>query len=126
MSRTSAICMKRMLPLLMLGSWAVAMAQAPPGEPPAGAADPGLQAALPCVPAGEAAPEGGEQGTTGPSPAPCEEPRAQPAAEAADVADAGPAAAVEEDPGVEASANEEFTPGDEISEDYPVPLPSDI
>jgi hypothetical protein len=33
---------------------------------------------------------------------------------------------VEEDPGVEASANEEFTPDDEISEDYPVPLPSDI
>ena len=33
---------------------------------------------------------------------------------------------VEEDPAIEASADEEFTPGDEISEDYPIPLPSDI
>jgi hypothetical protein len=33
---------------------------------------------------------------------------------------------VEEDASVEAKADEEFTPGDEISEDYPVPLPSDI
>lgn len=119
MNSTTRICLKQMLPLLMLATWAVAMAQAPPAETPAGAADTGLQV-LPCVPAGEAAPAGGEQGTTGQAPVPCEEP------EAADVADAGPAAAVEEDPGIEASANEEFTPDDEISEDYPVPLPSDI
>jgi len=119
MSGTRGVCMKRTLPLLMLAGWAVAMAQAPPGETPAGAADADLQS-LPCVPAGQAAPAGGEQGTTGPSAVPCEEPKP------ADVADAGPAAAVEEDPGVEASANEEFTPDDEISEDYPVPLPSDI
>jgi len=121
MNSAMRICLKPMLPLLMLASWAVAMAQAPPVDTPAGAADTGLQA-LPCVPAGEAAPAGGGQGTTGQPPVPCEEP------EAADVADAdaGPAAAVEEDPGIEASANEEFTPDDEISEDYPVPLPSDI
>jgi hypothetical protein len=37
-----------------------------------------------------------------------------------------PADLVEEDPGLEAKADEEFTPEDEISEDYPVPLPSDI
>jgi hypothetical protein len=52
----------------------------------------------------------------------------------ADVADevpvddslAGPAATVEEDSAIEASAQEEFNPDEEISEDYPVPLPSDI
>jgi hypothetical protein len=33
---------------------------------------------------------------------------------------------VEENPGVEARADEVFTPDEEISEDYPVPLPSDI
>lgn len=32
----------------------------------------------------------------------------------------------EEAPDVEASADEVFKPGDEISEDYPVPLPSDM
>jgi len=33
---------------------------------------------------------------------------------------------VEEDSDVEARADEVFTPDEEISEDYPVPLPSDI
>jgi hypothetical protein len=32
----------------------------------------------------------------------------------------------EEEPAVEASAEDVFKPGDEISEDYPVPLPSDM
>jgi len=39
---------------------------------------------------------------------------------------AGLESAVEEDAAVQASAEEEFTPDQEISEDYPVPLPSDI
>jgi hypothetical protein len=39
-------------------------------------------------------------------------------------ADAG--GSVEETPDVEASADEVFSPEDEISEDYPVPLPSDM
>lgn len=33
---------------------------------------------------------------------------------------------VEEDPAVRASADDVFEPGEEISEDFPVPLPSDI
>jgi hypothetical protein len=33
---------------------------------------------------------------------------------------------VEEDEMISVSAEEEFEPGEEISEDYPVPLPSDI
>ena len=33
---------------------------------------------------------------------------------------------VEEDPSVRATADEVFQPGEEISEDFPVPLPSDI
>lgn len=37
-----------------------------------------------------------------------------------------PAAGVEEDATVAASAQDEFNPDEEISEDYPVPLPSDI
>ena len=50
-----------------------------------------------------------------------------PVAEASsEPAEPGPEAVVEEDPAIEASADEEFTPGDEISEDYPIPLPSDI
>ena len=38
----------------------------------------------------------------------------------------GPGALVEEDSAIAASAEEEFDPDEEISEDYPVPLPSDI
>jgi hypothetical protein len=37
-----------------------------------------------------------------------------------------PGALIEEDPAIAASAEEEFDPDEEISEDYPVPLPSDI
>jgi hypothetical protein len=39
---------------------------------------------------------------------------------------AGPEAAEEENSAEEASAAEVFEPDEEISEDYPVPLPSDI
>jgi hypothetical protein len=130
---------RKTLTLLLLGIWAVASAQAPPGEEqtPAAAVD---GQALPCVPATDTPPapagksdplEGQPQGT-GPTAAPCEEqaaeaePAAEPAAEAPDETVAGPEATVEEDPGVEASADDVFTPGDEISEDYPVPLPADI
>lgn len=34
--------------------------------------------------------------------------------------------AVEPDPDFEASVEDVFKPGDEISEDYPIPLPADI
>ena len=37
-----------------------------------------------------------------------------------------PGALIEEDAAIAASAEEEFDPDEEISEDYPVPLPSDI
>jgi hypothetical protein len=47
-------------------------------------------------------------------------------ADPADETMSDPADLVEEDPALEAKADDEFTPEDEISEDYPVPLPSDI
>ena len=34
--------------------------------------------------------------------------------------------AIEPDPDFEASVEDVFKPGDEISEDYPIPLPADI
>ena len=108
--------MKRIFVLLLLGllgAWAAAIAQAPPGEERAEGADAG-EPALPCVSAGEAILPKGAHGPPEPGAVPCEEqePEAAPGEE--------------QDSGVEASAQEEFTPGEEISEDYPVPLPADI
>ena len=71
---------------------------------------------------GDAGPSG-ESEADGLQGVPCEEPAPS---LASDVSEAGPAAAVEENPAIEASAGEVFKPGDEIPEDYPVPLPSDI
>ena len=85
-----------------------AFAQSPPG----GEAD-ADEAAAPCVPAGEV--REAEAGADGVPAEPCVE------ADAADVSEA-----LEEDPYIEATADEVFEPGDEISEDYPVPLPADI
>lgn len=115
--------------LLLLGIWAMAIAQAPPDQEPAPAADAGGQA-LPCVPAtdapqasaGKSGPLEGQTEGAGPAAVPCEEQ----AAEAPGEPDAGQEASVEEDPDVEASVEDVFEPGDEISEDYPVPLPADI
>jgi hypothetical protein len=128
------------LTLLLPLIWAVAIAQAPPGEEPAPAAD-ADGTALPCVPA-TAAPQAPadksgplEDQPAGAAPAavPCEEPAAgaepgeEPVSASAPGEPAtGPEAGVGEDPDVEASAEDVFEPGDEISEDYPVPLPADI
>ncbi len=124
--------MKQMVIILLLGSWAVAMAQAPPGEPPTTGVDAAGQT-LPCVPAGETATPDSEQGDAEPGSVPCvkQDPEAMPGQseqsdEALSEMDAVPDEMEVAEPGAEASADEEFTPGDEISEDYPVPLPSDI
>ena len=111
-----------MLLSVLLGGWAPAMAQAPPGDDSPAAAIAGGEV-QPCVPAADAAAATGEPGDAAQEAAPCEEPDGAP--EPGD-ADSGPQAAVEEDLAVQASADEVFTPGDEISEDYPIPLPSDI
>jgi hypothetical protein len=135
-----------LLTLLLLGYWAVAAAQVPPvDEPEPGAAEPPTEAAEGVVPEEDAAPgeeaanaeaadtdESEDAATAGSESAGTE--AGATAGATADVADevpvddslAGPAATVEEDSAIEASAEEEFDPDEEISEDYPVPLPSDI
>ncbi len=92
--------------MLLIGASAFAQ------SPPAGEADAGETAAL-CVPAGEVR-EADAEADGAPAEL-CVE---------ADAADASEA--LQEDPYIEATADEVFEPGDEISEDYPVPLPSDI
>lgn len=131
---------KRMSSLVLLGCWAAAIAQTPPeGDPAAGAEAAGQ--ALPCVPAGDAlqAPAGesgpleGQQEVAGEAQVPCEGPvpeagageeQANEEAPGVPTEDAG--SDTEEAPEVEVTADEIFTPVDEISEDYPVPLPADI
>lgn len=95
----------------LLAASATASGQAPAAENPDSPCDPATETCADAPPGSGADPE--------------------PAADdESDVFDpdleGGPGAAVEEDPGIEASADEVFTPGDEISEDYPIPLPSDI
>jgi hypothetical protein len=113
--------MKRVLLILSLLVSAAAFAQTPPADASGAEADM-ADPARPCVSGEESGPlEDGEL-PDGAAREPCQEPETDtaPAAgeELADV--------VEEDPFIEASADEVFEPGDEISEDYPVPLPSDI
>ena len=91
----------------LLGGLTPAIAQTPPDAVQAEPCDP---AAEPCA---EPSPAAGTDETPD-------------AAQPAETAEAGLEAVVEEDPAIEASADEVFTPGDEISEDYPIPLPSDI
>jgi hypothetical protein len=91
----------------LLGGLTPAIAQTPPDAVQAEPCDPATE---PCEDQSPAA-ESGETPDAG-----------QPA----DTAESGLEAVVEEDPAIEASADEVFTPGDEISEDYPIPLPSDI
>jgi hypothetical protein len=182
--------MKRIVMCLLLGSWAVAIAQAPPGEERAAGADEGEQVP-PCVsvtdalqaPAGVSGPLESQPKDAGQASVPCEEqdpeatpgeeqdPEAMPGEEqdaeampgeeqdaeatpgeeqdaeampgeeqdpettpgeeqdSAEVPGeifAGPETIEEDDSDIEATAEGEFKPGDEISEDYPVPLPSDI
>ena len=122
MSAATREIMRHLLLPALLGSWALAVAQVPPGaDSPAGTDAGG--AARPCVPAGESAGTADDAAADGQEPEPCEEPDG---VAGSDPVAAGPEAVVEEDLAVEASADEVFTPGDEISEDYPIPLPSDI
>jgi hypothetical protein len=81
----------------------------------------------------QAPPVGEQAEPCDPATAPCEEQAAVPeddeaplAPPSSEAAEAGIEAVVEEDAAIQASADEEFTPDDEISEDYPIPLPSDI
>lgn len=107
MSKIGREFLRHFLLLALVGGWTLAFAQAPPDG----------EQAEPCDPATEAC---GEQA---PVPEAGETPLAEPPSETVET---GLEAVVEEDPAIEASADEEFTPGDEISEDYPIPLPSDI
>ena len=91
----------------LVGGWAQATAQSPPDSGQVEPCDPATEPCEERVPALETV----EAPSTDPS---------------SETAEAGMEAAVEEDPAIEASADEEFTPGDEISEDFPIPLPSDI
>ena len=107
-----------LIPALMIS--AAAFAQTPSEE--AAEPGPGAGQAQPCVSGADSGLL--EDGTLpdGTTPVPCEEPES---AEAQAAAEELPEA-LEEDPFIEATADEVFEPDDEISEDYPVPLPSDI
>ncbi len=145
--------MKRLILLLLIGAWAVALAQTLSGQQPTAvpeapdAAPEALEApeapenAIPCVPPGDARPPDDEQSDGESAAAPCVEPSPETFPEEEPFLGEDPDG-MEDDPegfdeefgGVidenalptEASPEEEFKPGDEISEDYPVPLPSDI
>ena len=132
--------MRPMALFLLLGAWAVVLAQTPPGEDP-GVAPEAEDTVAPCVPAGEAGSPDGEPADEEPSAEPCVEPSPETFQEEEPYLGETPAGgegevdALEEEFGgaieennlpTEASVEEEFKPGDEISEDYPVPLPSDI
>ena len=95
----------------LFGAWSTAVAQEPPAEDRAPPCDPATEVCDDALPEPEADSEPGAEE---------EDNLLDPDLEG------GPQAAVEEDPAIEASADEVFTPGDEISEDYPIPLPSDI
>jgi hypothetical protein len=132
--------MRRTLTLLLPGIWAVAFAQTPPGGEQAAGIEAGGQGP-PCVPvtdtlhepAGSSGPLEGQPKDAGQAAVPCVE-EAPEAASGEDLAlEEGPGESaadaeenVEETPNVEVSADEVFRPEDEISEDYPVPLPSDM
>ena len=122
--------MKRYFTFVLVGIWTFAVAQAPPGEELAEGAESGEQGKK-CVPAadlpkasdGDAGQLERDQENVVRGPVPCEELLV---VEEAGETDKDPEGAVEENAGIEASAKEEFEPGDEISEDFPVPLPADI
>jgi hypothetical protein len=90
--------MRIMLTLLLPGIWAVAIAQAPPTAEPAAGAEPGAEQPASAEP---------KRSRRGPHP-PKRETAAGPGGE------------------IPPEASEVFEPEEEISEDYPVPLPSDI
>ena len=109
----------------MLGG-AAALAQSPPGEQAAASVD-AQDLAPPCVTAGGRPPQDGEREGDAQEAVPCEEQAPQ------DI----PADAVEDafadaednelkTTGDDVTAQEEFETGEEISEDFAVPLPADI
>jgi hypothetical protein len=128
---------KQWLPLLLLTAWMAAFAQESPRES-ADANTPDVDENRTCIPAAEA--EQASSGESGPSEegelddgAPTlpicgesevadtsEEPAAEEVEESATDGDS------EEDFAEIDDGGQEFEPGEEISEDYPVPLPSDI
>lgn len=122
--------MKRISMLMLLASTA-AFAQVPPGEIAADS-DSGVEDS-PCVSAGESSPQVGEQGDGALDAVPCEEQKPETASGEEQYPAEAPGETVADAEvieqvitGAEVSAEEEFEPGDEISEDYPVPLPADI
>lgn len=142
--------MKRIAVFLLMGVWALAIAQTPPGDEPADA----IGQAVPCVSTGEAGVTGDEEEDTGLPSEPCVEPDLETVPDGDQLSAQAPAETVDDAMGIEAevdgvidennlptevdgvieenilpteaSVEEEFKPGDEISEDYPVPLPADI
>ena len=88
--------MNRRLLLLLVAAWSLALAQDPPAEDP-----------TPETPAAQPTENGAER-------------------DAGTDTDADDGELTEAEKAAKAMADEDFKPGDEISEDYPVPLPSDI
>lgn len=111
---------------LMLACSAAALAQAPASEEPASGVDAG-DAASPCVMADDNVQQNGERNGDVPDAVPCEE--QTPETIPADAVEDAFADAEENElktTGDDVTAQEEFETGEEISEDFPVPLPSDI
>jgi hypothetical protein len=139
MSRIVKSTVTRTLALCLPALWTLAFAQAALGQDQAPAAETSGQAA-PCIPAAGAQASAAESGPLekpatgdGEVSAPCEDSSpGKPSggetapAESPDRSDPGAEPSEEETADAEGSADEVFKPGDEISEDYPVPLPSDI
>jgi hypothetical protein len=111
---TPGLLLQGLILILFLGLPAVAFAQEPGPVPDAGA-DAG-EPVMPCDSAGNAILPSGQHGPPEPGAVPCEPQESE----------AVPDEEKEEEAVVEASADEVFTPGDEIHEDYPVPLPADM
>jgi hypothetical protein len=124
--------MKSILLILLLLTASLVIAQTPPGTGTA----PGVatdEPAEPCVPAGETVDAVNGQQEALPNTVICDEelPESEPideplAADPVDDIDPGLETLAEDEEIVEATADEVFRPGDEIHEDYPIPLPSDI
>ena len=139
MSRIVKSTVTRTLALCLPALWVLAFAQAALSQDQAPAAETSEQAA-PCIPVAGAQASAAESGQlenpatgAGEAPEPCEDssPGTTSAGEAdpakpPDRSDPGAEPNEEETADAEGSADEVFKPGDEISEDYPVPLPSDI
>jgi len=107
------LLLPQLLLALLLGTWAVAIAQTPSGEERVDGADAG-EPALPCVSSGTAILPSGVHGPPEPGAVPCEEQEPEVTPDE------------EQNTGAEVTADEVFMPGDEIHEDYPVPLPADM